>query len=134
MSTFDFSRFKIMVFDASIFFREYAKIDLKFRDPEGFFGAKNYDYFVYGNKELINQNGSSQIHLLIHNKKSLEKMRTEIKEIIFERMKDFQIDIAEIEEKDKVIVAIDPNGLIGRGSTSIFFITPQRKEIKNGTV
>ena len=137
-STFNYERFKLVVINAEDFFDgKYIKIDVKFRDPDGFFGAKNYDYFVYGNKKTIDETGSSKIHLMIHNRKSFYHMRQEVKDLIRKRMKDFEIDIDDVEKNDKVIVAIDDSGsLIGRGSASIYF-TPyrgERKDVENGKV
>jgi hypothetical protein len=128
ITTFNYERFEVFTMPAEQWWRFHKRTELKYHDPEGYFGAEKYDYFLYRNIEEIDRRGSSRPYILIHTRKSLERMRQEIRSKVSASMRgNHEIDINEVVENDLVIIACDmrSGSALGENNASIFF---QRKE------
>lgn len=128
VTTFNYKRFEVFTMKASDWWCMYQRTELKYHDPDGHFGAPKYDYFLYMNKDEEERRGSSRPYILIHTKRSLERMKPETKERVRVKMKEaHDINIDSVEENDEVIVACDnmSGSALGGNAASIFF---QRRE------
>lgn len=128
VTTFNYERFEVFTMPASEFWKNHQRTELKYHDPEGYFGAEKYDYFLYLNMEEGSRRGSSRPYILIHTRKSLERMREEVKARVRATMAEkHDVNIYDVIKQDMVIIACDTKSgsAIGDNSASIFF---QRRE------
>ena len=128
VTTFNYERFEVFTMPKDVWWKTHQRTELKYHDPEGYFGAEKYDYFLYVNRQEESIRGSSRPYILIHTQKSLENMRSEIRNKVKNTMMDnHDIDVDRVVDDDLVIVACDrrSGSAIGGNSASIFF---QRRE------
>jgi len=123
VTTFNYDRFEVFTMLANEWRKKHQRTELKYHDPEGFFGAQRYDYFLYVNREEEQSRGSSRPYILLHTKRSLERMRAETKVGVRTSMMKLDINIENVEKEDMVIVACDhrSGSDIGGNAASIFF-------------
>lgn len=122
VTTINYARFAVLTYPATSFWKKYQRTDVKLHDAEGFFGAPRYDYFAYVARAETDRVGFSKGLILVQTKKSLEKMNPDTKAEVEKRMrKDFEIDIAGVEQDDLVIVAEDHGSIMTQNSMNIVF-------------
>jgi hypothetical protein len=128
-TTINYARFAVLTYPAVSFWKKYQRTDVKFHDSDGFFGALRYDYFSYVSRAETDRVGFSKGLILLHTKKSLEKMNELTKESVAKRMKDgFDIDISGVEKDDMVIVAEDHGSIMTQNSMNIVFSRRDEEE------
>ena len=121
VTTINCNRFEVQTMTPGKWYDHYQRTDIKLHDSDGFFGAPKYDYFMYLSRQDLEEDGYSVAYILLHTRKSLEKMNQETKRNVREVMHWLNIEIDEVEKNDLVIVAIDEATTCGSNSMSTIF-------------
>jgi hypothetical protein len=102
------SRLEVAYGPEKDFFRRHVRLDIKYHDINGDFGPKKYDYFMYVNKQEIDDDGYSYVYILILTKHAISRMNDEAKKCVIDFLKKTtNIDIDMVCKKDYVVYAVD---------------------------
>lgn len=100
-------RFDFNSMPESEFFKKHVRLDVKYHDSQGELGPEKYDYFLFVSKEEIENDGFSDVYILLLTPKSVDNMDKDkrIKSEKFLKRNNIHIDM--IVKHGHVVYAID---------------------------
>jgi len=118
-------RFEICSMPESEFFRKHVRTDVKYHDSKGDLGPEKYDYFLYVNKEEVENDGYSDVYVLLFTPRSIERMVPEVREIVVKALEKNNLHLDLVVEHGHVVYAVDAAATV---TCSSLFVPFTRRE------
>lgn len=119
-------RFEMCSMPESDFFKKHVRLDVKYHDGNGDLGPEKYDYFLFANKEEVENDSYSDVYVLLFTPRSVERMNAESKEKVKKNLEKNNIDFSLVSDRGHVIYAIDSAATIT--NSSLFVPLIQRRD------
>lgn len=100
-------RLELCSMPESEFFRKHVRLDVKYHDSKGDLGPEKYDYFLYVSKEEIENDGYSDVYVLLFTPRSIERMTPEVRELVVKALEKNNLQLDLVVEQGHVVYAVD---------------------------